>query len=220
MPSLLAGIQKFEGHSTDLDAVLAAASLAFGFMYVHPFEDGNGRIHPYLIHHVLAKRGFNPPGIVFPVSAVILSRIEEYRAVLEDYSKRLLPIIRWQPTARGNVEVTNETADFYRFFDATPHAEFLYSCVEQTIESELPGETEFLRRHDQFAESVKTIVDMPDRTRNLLFRFLRQNGGRLSNRARERELAPLTDEEVRQIEAIYAESFGSFEDLAIGHTAV
>ena len=81
-----------------LDAVIAAAILAFGFVYIHPFEDGNGRIHRYLIHHVLAERGFNPPGVVFPVSAAILERIDHYRRVLEDYSQRLLPLIEWRPS--------------------------------------------------------------------------------------------------------------------------
>lgn len=36
------------------DPVLAAG-IAFGFVFIHPFEGGNGRIHRYLIHHVLAK---------------------------------------------------------------------------------------------------------------------------------------------------------------------
>ncbi|HIP51694.1 MAG TPA: hypothetical protein EYG94_06355 [Campylobacterales bacterium] len=31
--------------------------IAFSFVYIHPLEDGNGRIHRYLIHHVLAERG-------------------------------------------------------------------------------------------------------------------------------------------------------------------
>ena len=43
------------GPAQELDAVIAAAILAFGFVYIHPFEDGNGRIHRYLIHHVLAR---------------------------------------------------------------------------------------------------------------------------------------------------------------------
>ena len=64
--------------------MIAAAILAFGFVYIHPFEDGNGRIHRYLIHHVLAARGFNPPGVVFPVSAAILEQIDDYRRVLEE----------------------------------------------------------------------------------------------------------------------------------------
>jgi hypothetical protein len=36
------------------DAVLAATIIAFGFVFIHPFEDGNGRLHRYLIHHLLA----------------------------------------------------------------------------------------------------------------------------------------------------------------------
>ena len=62
-----------------IDPVVAAAMIAFGFVFIHPFVDGNGRIHRYLIHHVLAERGFAPKGIVFPVSAVILERIDDVR---------------------------------------------------------------------------------------------------------------------------------------------
>jgi hypothetical protein len=51
------------------------------------------------------------------------------------------------------------------------------------------------------------IVDMPDGTIDLLFRFMHQNDGRLSNRARSHEFAQLTDAEGVRIEAIYAEMF-------------
>lgn len=172
----------------ELDAVLAAALLAFGFIYIHPFADGNGRLHRYLIHHILAERGFNPPGMVFPVSAAILDRINDYRRTLESYSARLLPFIKWEPTDKGNVRVLNETADFYRFFDATPHAEFLYECVARTIDIDLPAEAKYLQAYDTFRRSVTEIVDMPDGTLDLLFRFLRQNTGVLSKRGREKEL--------------------------------
>src|SRR5208283_5957381 len=114
-------------------------------------------------------------------------------AALESYSGRLLPVIDWAPTADGNLKVLNDTSDFYRFFDATPHAEFLYACVKQTIEEELPRETAFLERYDQFRGRIETIVDMPDRTIDLLFHFLHQNGGRLSRRAREHEFAQMTE---------------------------
>ena len=203
---LINGLVAFDASAAHmLDPVIAAAVLAFGFVYIHPFEDGNGRLHRYLIHHVLAERGFNPPGIVFPVSAVILDRIDEYRRTLESYSRRLLPLVRWRPTAQGNVEVLNETADYYRFFDATPHAEFLFSCVARTIAEDLPAEAAFLCAYDTFKSGVSLVIDMPERMVNLLFRFLRQNGGRLSQRGREREFAALTDAEVAHIETIYDE---------------
>ena len=54
------------------DPVVAAAVSSFAFVFIHPFEDGNGRIHRFLIHHVLSRRGYSPPGVIFPVSAAIL----------------------------------------------------------------------------------------------------------------------------------------------------
>lgn len=208
LPALIDGMIAFDrGPAQRIDAVVAAAILAFGFVYIHPFDDANGRIHRYLIHHVLAERGFNPPGVVFPVSSGILERIDYYRAVLESYSQRLLPLIDWEPTESFNVRVLNDTGDFYRFFDATPHAEFLYACVQKTVEEDLPRETDFLRRYDEFRGEVEAVLDMPERTIDLLFRFLHQNGGRLSRRAREKEFAPLTDTEAERIEETYLATF-------------
>jgi hypothetical protein len=55
-----------------------------------------------------------------------------------------------EATQRGNVKVLNDAAGFYLFFEATSHAEFLYECVRQTIEQDLPNETDFLRNFDMF----------------------------------------------------------------------
>jgi hypothetical protein len=127
-----------------------------------------------------------------------------------------LPVIQWQAINENNVRVLNDTADFYRFFDATPHAEFLYTCVRQTIEHDLPDETRFLQNFDRFRALVESIVDMPDRTLDSLFGFLRQNRGRLSKRARGKEFAALTDDETRRIEQAYIDHFGADagEDVA------
>ena len=209
LTGLVEGLVAFDRERADqLDPVVAAAALAFGFVYIHPFEDGNGRLHRYLIHHALARRGFNPPGVVFPVSAAILERIDDYRAALEDYAERLLPVLDWESTADGNVRVLNDTGDCYRFFDATPQTEFLYGCVQQTVERHLPEEAAFLRSYDGFRAALNLLVDMPDRLSDLLFRFLRQNGGRLSRRGRNGEFAALTEDEVARVEEIYRETFG------------
>lgn len=164
------------------------------------------------MHHMLARRGFNPPGVHFPVSAAILDKIDEYQNVLESYSSRLLPLVKWEATQNGNVKVLNDTGDFYRFFDATPHAEFLYSCVRQTIEHDLPNETRYLQNFDKFRTGVESLVDMPERTLNNLLGFLRQNGGRLSKRATENGFSALTAEEIASIEALYRKSFSLDED--------
>src|SRR5690606_10997354 len=67
---LIATDQKLE-NDEGFDAVIAAAMIAFGFVFIHPLVDGNGRIHRYLIHHVLMRKKYVPPRIIFSVSALI-----------------------------------------------------------------------------------------------------------------------------------------------------
>ena len=112
----------------------------------------------------------------------------------------------------GNVEVLNDTADYYRYFDATAHAEFLYACVAQTVEQDLPEEVAFLEAHDRFSLMVQQVVDMPERKVELLRGFLAQNRGRLSRRALDAEFAGLTTGEAEAIETLYAETFGTAGD--------
>lgn len=196
----------------DLDPVLQAAATAFGFVYIHPFQDGNGRLHRCLIHHVLADRKFTPPGMVFPVSPVMLERIETYRDTLRAHSGPLMNYIDWRPTTARNVEVQNDTVDLYRYFDCTESAEFLYSCVERAINEDLPREIDFLRRNDQAMRRVMNTVEMPDRIAQNLIRYIRLNGNRLGKKRRDGEFEKLTNDEVTSIEAIVREAFDGFTE--------
>ncbi len=193
-----------------IDPVLTAAATAFGFVYIHPFQDGNGRMHRCLIHHILAERKFTPPGMVFPVSSVMLDRIDVYRTTLQSHSNPLMPHIDWRPTPGRNVEVLNETADLYRYFDCTTEAEFLYSCVARTVEHDLPREIDYLRRHDEAIRRIMDTVEMPDRVAETLVLFIRQNIGSLSKKRREVEFKKLTDAEVTLVEAIVNDAFAGF----------
>lgn len=190
-----------------VDAVLKAASTAFGFVYIHPFEDGNGRLHRCLIHHVLAERKFAPPGLVFPVSSVMLDRIDDYRATLQSHSAPLMPFIEWRTTPERNVEVLNDTADLYRYYDCTAEAEFLYACVRRTVEEDLPREIEYLKAHDQAMRRIMDVVEMPDRTADDLIRYIRENRGKLSKQRRKGEYQKLEDREVELIERIVQDAF-------------
>ena len=190
-----------------LDPVLKAAATAFGFVYVHPFQDGNGRMHRCLVHHVLAERKFTPPGIVFPVSSVMLDRIDDYRTTLQAHSAPLMTFIDWRPAPEHNVEVLNDTADLYRYFDCTAEAEFLYACVRRTVEHDLPREIDYLRRHDDALRRIMDAVEMPDRLAENLVMFIRQNKGTLSKRCREGEFKKLRNREVALIEGIVRDAF-------------
>lgn len=208
MDGLIEASEKLEKDET-IDAVFAAALIAFGFVFIHPFEDGNGRIHRYLIHHLLSRKKFVPSGIVFPVSAVILERLNEYRNVLETYSIPRLDLIEWEATKKNNVEVLNETIDLYRYFDATKHVEFLYSCVQQTIEKTIPTEFEYLKKFYAFKVYLDDNFEMPDKTIALLVRFLEQGKGKLSARALKKEFSKLKIKEVKLIEKKYGEIFSN-----------
>jgi hypothetical protein len=197
--------------SDALDPVLQAAAIAFGFVYIHPLQDGNGRLHRYLFHHVLAERQFTPPGMVFPVSSVIFDRIENYKDTLEQHSAPLMEYIEWRPTANYNVEVSNETADLYRYFDCTDAAELLYACVQRAVKVDLPREIDYLRRNDEALRRVADRVEMPDRLTQNLVMFIRQNGGALPKRRREKEFEALTDDEVVALETIVREEFEGFD---------
>jgi Fic family protein len=206
---LIAYVDRSERHG--LDPVVAAAAAAFGFVFVHPFEDGNGRIHRWLVHHILGRCGFNPPGVVFPVSAVFLQHIERYREVLEHYSRPRLALTRWETTPSLNVRVLNETRDLFRFFDATRQAKFLADSVVETIRMTLPQEIEYLKRYDQAKRRIEAFLELPDATFDLMMGFLRQNGGQFSRRARTKEYAQLTDAEVASVEGIYQDLLLEFD---------
>ena len=61
-----------------LPPMMHAAILSFGFVYIHPFSDGNGRIHRYLIHDVLKSRKTIEQDFIIPVSATILQNNTKY----------------------------------------------------------------------------------------------------------------------------------------------
>lgn len=209
IPKLIHGLLKGNKSliGSDYDPVLASSTIAFGFVFIHPFADGNGRVHRYLFHHVLARKGFSPKGLIFPVSAVILDRIDDYRKVLESFSKPRLDFIKWKATPDGNVDVLNETIDLYRYFDATRQAEFLYECVKETVLTTLPEEVKYLECHDKMRNFIQDHFDMPDKQMENLIGFLRQNGGKLSKRALNKDFEALTNDEVILLENKYQEVF-------------
>jgi Fic family protein len=190
---------------SDADPVTAAAMIAFTFVFIHPFDDGNGRIHRFLIQHVLSSEHYTPEGVIFPVSAAILRNMKEYNSVLESFSKPTMSHVKYRMTPSSEVEVLNDTAHLYRYFDATRLAEFLYDKLAETIETDLRQEVDFVERFDRAYTAVTNEVDMPNRRASLFVRLCMQNAGTLSKK--KRELFPeLSDDEISSLEKAMQEA--------------
>ena len=126
---------------------------------------------------------------------------------MESYSQPLLDFIDWKETKDHNINVLNDTADYYKYFDATRQAEFLYECVNDTIQNIIPNEVAYLTRYDEFKRYLDNEFEMPDKLVALLVQFLAQNSGKLSKRAREKEFVNLADHEVQIIEETWQKIF-------------
>ena len=178
--------------------VCSAAVAAFGFVFVHPFLDGNGRIHRFLVHNVLARRGFTPQGVLFPVSAAMLRDTTAYDRALETFSTPIQPFVQYAMNAEEQMEVSNQTADLYRYFDATTQTEYLFDCIEDAIRRDLRAELDFLKFRDAAVRAVMDVVDMPNQRAALLVRTIHQNNGKLLEDKRQ-QFAELTEEEIGKI---------------------
>lgn len=181
-------------------AVVQAAAVAYGFVFLHPFEDGNGRIHRFLIHNILARRKFTPAGIIFPVSAAMLKNLADYDGSLESFSRPFMALVEYSMDGEGRMTVQNDTADWYRFIDMTPQTEALFRFIEHTIDTELVNELAFLANYDVTKKAIQEIVDMPDRKIDLFIQACLQNNGQLSARKRASHFEFLSDTEVSRME--------------------
>lgn len=199
-----------------VDPVIQASAIAFGFVYIHPFEDGNGRLHRCLIHNVLERRHFTPAEMIFPVSSVMAKDMSAYQHILRSQTGPLMPFVKWRPLSDG-IEVLNDTADLYKYFDCTETAKFLYQCVKKTVEEDVPLEIEYLERHDRAMRNLMNTTEMPDSTADKFIMFTRQNAWKLPRNRREKEFQALTDEEVQSLEAIVHDAFDGFSEQGISN---
>lgn len=182
------------------DAVCVATLASFGFVYLHPFDDGNGRIHRFLLHQVLSHKGFAPPGVIFPISAVILRRMRDYDGILDSVSAQIRSLVPCHTDEDGYLHIEQDTALHYRYPDLTLHAEFIYECIERTLREDWPESLRYLSNFDAIYNAVQGIVDMTSRELRLMTKLLLQNKGELS-KAKRPSFPKLKDEEITRMEA-------------------
>lgn len=197
----LVSVHKKLQRESGIPVVVHAAIISYGFVFQHPFEDGNGRMSRFLIHNILSQRGLVPEGLMFPVSAAMLNNPILYDRSLEAFSVPLLKLIDYELDESGEMSVSGQTGIWYRYIDMTAQVESLYEFILKTIDDELKKELDFLVSYDTTKKALQDIVDMPDRQIDLFIRVCMQNKGRLSAAKRASHFAALTDEEVARMES-------------------
>lgn len=168
-----------------IDPLVLGALVSFGFVFAHPFMDGNGRLSRFLLHKVVCGQGVLPNGLVLPVSVAMKRHEERYLEVLQTFSRPARAL--WQVRAIDDVRVDAEFTgdpDIYRFWDATDCVAFSLQMASEALDQDLRQESLFLRRFDLVYKAVNAAVDMNNNDLVLLVRACLQNDGKLSNHRR------------------------------------
>lgn len=186
-------------------AVVEAACRSFAFVFIHPFGDGNGRIHRLLLHNILALRAYLPPRLVVPISAVLLADPGGYDRALESFSKRVMPLIDYKLDENGEIAIHNDTDDLYRYPELTAVCEATFEWLERAIEVDLVNELDFLHRFDVVRAEMRKVIRMPDRKEQNFIKICLANGGKLSSSKRG-HFAELDDAKIAALEGIIREA--------------
>lgn len=206
--SLMKGLSDTAIKSDGVHPIVKAVAVAFGFVFIHPFEDGNGRIHRFLIHDILSRDNFVPAGMIIPVSAHMVNNMKLYDDALEAYSGYLLKIIKYSKNEKQELLVLNpdEVEGYYRYPDLTIQTEYLCKVIEASVSNDLPKELFFLQNYDEAKELMKQKIDMPDKLIDSFIRFTHQNNGIFPKRRR-KHFSMLEDDEIESLQAIFQNVF-------------
>ena len=201
---LMAGWEDFINNS-DIDLMAKLACAAFGFVYLHPFYDGNGRLHRFLIHRILAQSGKIPPDIVVPVSAVILKELKQYGEVLKGFSAPVTAL--WDYRRGEPPDIVHDPGPLpYRYWFADRETAFLNQAITLAVEREMPQEMAYLQHYDAAIARINSELDVPNKDLSTLVRAAHDQRGKLS-RHRRKQFFYLPENVLDRIEEIVAEVF-------------
>lgn len=199
--ALLEGLSCFLQRTRGGSAIIRAAVASFGFVYVHPMADGNGRVSRFLINDVLRRDGVVPPPIILPVSATITHSTRNkaaYDRVLEGFSRPLMrhyaERYRFGETVEAEDGVAynlhfdgyDDALPAWRYPDLTAHAIYLAGVIDDTLTREMRMEARFLQANDNARRGIKGFLEAPDHELDAIIRSVRENGLSLSNQLRKR----------------------------------
>jgi hypothetical protein len=198
----------------EVAAGIGATCAAFAFVFVHPFGDGNGRLHRFLLHHVLRQSGVTPHGVVLPLSVALEASLPAYAAALTRYSQPRTRLLDYRLDIDADpprVDVLSpQPAWLYSCFDATGVCELIAQAIEHALTQDLPAELAWLSAYDAAMQSLNEWLNAPQPELDLLVRVVVQNQGRVSKSKRAR-FERMTDAQIERAEAEIWEAFSEWQ---------
>lgn len=208
MLAMLQGLAVFWARTQGQSAVMRSAVMAFGFVYIHPLADGNGRVHRFLINDVLRRDGVVEEPMILPASSLITSDSAERRAydrILDSVSRPLMGALvgayefaatqtTYPDGIRSNFVFKGDAVarPVWRYLDLTRHVIYLADVLLRTVREDMREESRYMQMHALARAAVKDIVEMPDPLIDRVIRSAQVNRGTLSN-ALAREVPVLTE---------------------------
>ena len=163
---------------TQIDPLVAAGIISFGFVLLHPFMDGNGRLSRFLIHQVLCRANALENGLLLPVSVAMKREERLYLESLQEFSRPARDFwdVQWIDFGTLTFDFRGHPA-IYRFWDATPGVTFTMEMAQHALEVELREETAFLGCYDAVYKAVDEQFDIRGSDlANLVMMCLTNNG--------------------------------------------
>jgi hypothetical protein len=205
---MVALLKLINTRSSEIPPLVLAAVASFGFVYIHPFMDGNGRLSRFLLHYVLAQSGQLGHGLLLPISIAMKRREVEYFAALQSFSRPARHL--WRVTSRDDYQFDFSTlgdAKMYRYWDATEAVLFVFRMTEETLKQDLHAETLFLMRFDDAYRALDQALDIQQKDLVHLLTVCHQLNGRISLRWREKMAYRVPEDYFDQIEKIVRQCF-------------
>lgn len=197
LPAMLEGLKAFERSTRGRVSLARAAALSFGFVYLHPMSDGNGRLHRFLISDTLQRDQAIPPGVVVPISATITGVREfahGYDRALEAFSRpfmrrydaacRFGDLRTYDDGVRSNLvfDAYEDANHAWRYPDLTQHVIYTARLVAHTIRHEMADEARILVRFRRAQRRIKDVMELPDADAARMIRSISDNGWRISGK--------------------------------------
>jgi Fic family protein len=186
VPGLMRELMQFANTApSEIDPIVAGAISSFGFVFIHPFMDGNGRLSRFLFHHALCLSGHLAHGMLLPVSVAMKRNEQQYLDALRSFSAKARDrwSVKWIDEGQYEIQF-NADDSIYRYWDATQAVEFGFRMAEQALEVDLRQETDFLMRYDRIYRAADARFDVRGDVLSELVRFCVLQNGRISERRR------------------------------------